>query len=586
MTLKKFDRRRRDVLGAMLGVPLVGCAAEGLEEPVGLDVEALTKQESMDRFYDMGNVVTIRITMPAAKWEELRSAEPLGGQCNWDETRDRFAWYEATSVEVSGTAFPASAQTFSRVGIKKKSFCGSLSTSRPALKLDFGKYLSSNTAPVEALIGTRYLTLNNNKQDESHVRQPLGYLLYKLAGLPYSRCNFVKVYVNGELLGTGMYLNLEPIRERYIEKNFAGNLSGNLYEIEKDDFLESRVSFVDVENLSRFTDRKDLTVATRHVAQNGLAGMAQVFDMPHFLKMMAMEYLLKHWDGYTTNINNTYLYNDVSAVSNPAVGNCKFKLIPWGIDQILRRSQKFKISDEFLLGRLVRNDATRRTQLIDQIRVYRQTVFDRGTQATVLAPFLDQMESILVAAGVPNVSAEIAIVRQQLKLVRSGAYYIAGLPATSEVYVIDDSTGNCLHASDSETIPADVVNPLNWEVYQRAPEDSRSDRWFFTHPGSGFFAGNRLLNVKYSRPLHSSGSVRSSANHLLNYTTTSEDTLGSKVYYQEFIDSNSYETTGHFRLRNERTGLYLKFGTDDLTPDGRPRVYQAPVAEATTLFVY
>jgi hypothetical protein len=72
----------------------------------------------------------------------------------------------------------------------------------------------------------------------------------------------------------------------------------------------------------------------------------------------------------------------------------------------------------------------------------------------------------------------------------------------------------------------------------------------------------------------------------LNYTTTSQDTLGSKEYVREFLNSSTYETTGLFRLRNERTGLYLKFGTDDLTPGGQPRVYQASLAEASTLFVY
>ncbi len=36
-----------------------------------------------------------------------------------------------------------------------------------------------------------------------------------------------------------------------------------------------------------------------------------MIDMEQYLKVYAMEFLLKHWDGYADNTNNTYLYNDV-----------------------------------------------------------------------------------------------------------------------------------------------------------------------------------------------------------------------------------------------------------------------------------
>ena len=45
-----------------------------------------------------------------------------------------------------------------------------------------------------------------------------------------------------------------------------------------------------------------------------------------------------------------------------------------------------------LIAKLVRNDAARHAQLVDQIRSYRATVFSRETQETVLKPMIDQME--------------------------------------------------------------------------------------------------------------------------------------------------------------------------------------------------
>jgi hypothetical protein len=51
--------------------------------------------------------------------------------------------------------------------------------------------------------------------------------------------------------------------------------------------------------------------------------------MDQYLKLYAMEFFLKHWDGYADNTNNTYLYNDATAVAAPGVGDIKFKMIPW-----------------------------------------------------------------------------------------------------------------------------------------------------------------------------------------------------------------------------------------------------------------
>ena len=52
-------------------------------------------------------------------------------------------WHEATSVEISGTSFPART-TFAKVGVKKKSFCGSLNSDKPCLHIDFGKFSADN----------------------------------------------------------------------------------------------------------------------------------------------------------------------------------------------------------------------------------------------------------------------------------------------------------------------------------------------------------------------------------------------------------------------------------------------------------
>ena len=301
--------------------------------------------------------------------------------------------------------------TFTDVGVKKKSFCGSIDSNKPCLHIDFGKFGNANVPAIEALIGSRYVTLNNSIQDKSYIKQTLGYRMLGMAGLPNSRCNYARVFVNGTLIGQGLggvnspgiYVNAEPIMKRYIERNFNGNMNGNLYELEHgDDFLEERLKFIGVESLSKFEDKADLKFACRHIKANGLAGADQMLDMDQFLKIYAMEFFLKHWDGYADNTNNTYLYNDVTAVAAPGVGNIKFKMIPWGIDQTFQPDRPFKLGRDGVIAQLVRNDETRRKQLFDQIRAYRETLFSRENQQTVLKPLIDQMQALSQVSACPT----------------------------------------------------------------------------------------------------------------------------------------------------------------------------------------
>jgi hypothetical protein len=59
-----------------------------------------------------------------------------------------------------GLSFPRA--WFAEVGIKKKSFCGSLNSDKPCLRIDFAKFADANKPLIQNLIGSRYLTLNNS----------------------------------------------------------------------------------------------------------------------------------------------------------------------------------------------------------------------------------------------------------------------------------------------------------------------------------------------------------------------------------------------------------------------------------------
>ena len=541
------------------------------------------QQQALDSLYSIDNVLTIKITMPQGDWDAVRTERPKGGVCNFDWTGGaRFTWRKATSVEISGTSFPAQT-TFTDVGVKKKSFCGSLNSEKPCLHIDFGRFRDANVPPIEALIGSRYITLNNSIQDRSYVRQPLGYKLLAMAGLPHSRCNFARVFVNGTLIGQGfggvnspgIYVNAEPIMKRYIERNFNGNMKGNLYEIEHhDDFVNERLDFISVEDLSKFENKADLKFANEHIAAHGVAGAAQMVDLEHFIKLHAMEFYLKHWDGYANNTNNTYIYNDVTAVETPGVDNVKFKMIPWGIDQTFQPDRPFKLARRGLVAKLVRNDVARRKQLIDQVRTYRQTVFGREVQQTVLKPLINKMEALLVDLGVPNVVSEIAVVRQQLRLAESAGYLCAGLPDASAVYILDKDTGECMHASNTESIPPGAPNPLNFEVYRLPLRDDndKSDLWSFNDLGSG----KSLTNQAFGRVLHASNTLVTPQGHKYLYTCPPNNNDHAEEFSIVPVESpDAFTFTGYFKLSSVRTNMGARFGSD-ITPAGRARIHQEP----------
>ena len=90
------------------------------------------------------------------------------------------------------------------MGIKKKSFCGSSTATSPAFTSTSAEVNNAGEAKAEALIGTRYVTSNNSIQDKSFVKQTLGYRMMEMAGLPNSRCNYARVFVNGTLIGQGV----------------------------------------------------------------------------------------------------------------------------------------------------------------------------------------------------------------------------------------------------------------------------------------------------------------------------------------------------------------------------------------------
>ena len=273
-----------------------------------------------DSYFELDNVLDVEIELAAESWDSLRVqkrtlSDILNRTCGrpWD---DIFSWFRAT-VSVDG-------EVHAGVGVRKKGFFGSLSDTKPALKIRFDKFVDG-----QKLGGVmRRLTLNNVLQDQSMINTCMAYHVFSKAGLPAPRCNFATVSVNGEDLG--LFVHVESIKADFLERHFS-DAQGHLYEGTLSDFRPGwRGTFEKKTNEdANWADIAAVSTALKDPSPAGLEALSDIIDIDRFLSFWAAEVVIGHWDGYAGNRNNYYIYRRE---------NARFCFIPWGADAVFSSS--------------------------------------------------------------------------------------------------------------------------------------------------------------------------------------------------------------------------------------------------------
>jgi len=319
-------------LATALFVPLALAACSSDSPPAEADAGVAVDASSADAgptyadgdwMFDPDKLLSVDIQISQENWDTLRHQSRniirlLGEECQDGPSYSPFTYVKA-QVTIDG-------QVVDEVGVRKKGFLGSLSDTKPSLKIKFNEYISS-----QRFSGWKRMTLNNAVQDPSHMNQCLGYQLFTAAGVPAPRCSFAKVSVNGVPLG--VYVHVESVKKPFLATKFDDN-NGNMYEGTLSDF---RTDWIDT--YERKTnesvppgseDRSDIQAVMDAVAIPDDATMAaalgQLVDLDAFYSFWAVETMTAHWDGYGGNNNNHYIYAD------PTSG--KFHFLPWGVDQL------------------------------------------------------------------------------------------------------------------------------------------------------------------------------------------------------------------------------------------------------------
>ncbi len=234
-------------------------------------------------------------------------------------------------------------------GANKKSF-----------KVSFNEYTQG-----KKFKGIEKMNLVGQHNDPSLLRYWMSLTTLNTNNLICSRSSFVKFYINGQY--KGIYLNVEHTDDEFLQKRFIGDYGGNLYKCTWGADLKYRgasqslyYSSYELKTNKVANDYSELIQFIQKLNSISNADfpcfIEDNFEVELFLKTLAVEMIIGHWDGYAYNKNNYYLYQQPS--------NGKFVFIEYdmdntfgidwsGIDWTIRNLNNWHSNDRPLVERLL-----------------------------------------------------------------------------------------------------------------------------------------------------------------------------------------------------------------------------------------
>ncbi|MEQ9306860.1 MAG: CotH kinase family protein [Marinoscillum sp.] len=211
-----------------------------------------------------------------------------------------------------------------------------------SFKLDFDEFEDDYPQiKNQRFYGFKQLSLKNNYNDKSFLREKVAGDIFRNAGLASAHTAFYTVYVDhgdGPIY-FGLYTLVEEVDDTVIDSQFSNN-GGNLYKPDGDGanfasgtFSESTFEKQTNEDAADWTDIQNLFTAlhaeTRTTdAEVWREGLETVFDVDVFLKYLAVNTVIQNWDTYGRMTHNYFLYN------NPK--NNLLTWIPWDNNEALQ----------------------------------------------------------------------------------------------------------------------------------------------------------------------------------------------------------------------------------------------------------
>jgi spore coat protein CotH len=362
-------------------------------------------EDALD-LYRPDHLLEVAVTLDPLDWDTIRAEGRSVNQVFSGCADPEFAY-----TEVLGSAV-VDGQHLDDIAIRKKGFLGSLSDSKPSLRLVLDRQV-----PGQGLGEQKDLTFNNSRSDASLMRQCLAYGVFRAAGIPTPRCSLARVTVNDTDLGT--YVNVEPVKKPFLRRHFE-DPNGNLYEGNAGaDFRAESLDKFEKKTHESDPDRSDLEALSDLLANSDDAELEQrleeLVDLDEFMRFWAVETLLGLWDGYTGNLNNFFVYHD------PQQDRLSF--LPWGPDAAFQRFHPFlpagqKPAASYAWARLPRrlyaHEPTRR-RYQEVLRELLQTVWNEETLLAEVTRLSELLVETTNAAAVDALRIFINARRAQIE---------------------------------------------------------------------------------------------------------------------------------------------------------------------------
>jgi spore coat protein H len=254
---------------------------------------------------------------------------------------------------------------------------------KPSFAVKFNEYERGRK-----FLGCSKILLNNSLQDASFVSEVFANALFREAGLPAPRAAFATVRFNERDLG--VYTLIEAVNEPFLEREF-GNGEGNLYEGVAQD-IDAGLDQDNGEASDQAELKAPAAAARITDATERLAALEKCLEIKKFLRFVAMEILIGHWDGYTMQRSNYRIYQ------NPGSG--KFVLIPHGMDQTFREPDgPVWPSSSSLLVRAVLQTPEGRRMYGDELTSLATNLFQTNRLSARLDELADTLRPELTARG-------------------------------------------------------------------------------------------------------------------------------------------------------------------------------------------
>ena len=204
----------------------------------------------------------------------------------------------------------------------------SRSANKKAFKISFNEYTQG-----KKFKGIEKMNLIGQHNDPSLLRYWMSLTTLTTYNLISSRSSYIKLYINSQY--KGVYLNVEHIDDEFLQKRFVGDDHGNLYKCTWGADLMyhgvNQSSYYGSYELKTNKTANDYSELIQFIQTlNNISDtdfpcfIEENFEVVLYLKTLAAEIIIGHWDGYAFNKNNYYLYQQPS--------NGKFVFIEYDMD--------------------------------------------------------------------------------------------------------------------------------------------------------------------------------------------------------------------------------------------------------------